>query len=134
MIRFLFLTAIFISLSGCAGMLKSSFAKKYEPLGVSTGDIESVDRQSTVYYGDYQRTASQKFGVNDQMLQTQVTAQMTKITNIFCTCVKKLGDKCQSAPNGLTGSDKEIWIKGNGAAEALTLIQKSQVDAASCPG
>lgn len=134
MLKFLVIVTAIVLFSGCAGLMKSNFAKKYEPMGVAASDIEAVDRQSSVYYGDYQRTASQKYGLNDQMLQTQVNAQMTKITNIFCTCVKKLGEKCQAAPNGLSSADKEIWVKGNGAAEALSLIQKSQVDPLSCQG
>lgn len=121
-----------VGFSGCASMMKSNFAKKYEPMGVSAADIESVDRQSSIYYGDYQRTASQKVGLNDQMLQTQVTAQMNKLTNIFCACVKKLGDKCQAPPTNLSSTEKDVWVKGNGAAEALALIQKSQMDPLSC--
>lgn len=121
------------SITGCASLMKSNFAKGAETKGISAADVELVDRQSMTYYGDYQRTASQKIGLNDQMLQTQVTAQMNKITNIFCTCVKKLGEKCQNNPDGLSASDKDLWVKGNGAAEALSLIQKSQVDPLSCP-
>ncbi len=135
MIRLFILSLIAVAFTGCASMqsmMKSSFAKKAETMGVSAADIEAVDRQSSVYYGDYQRTASQKVGVNDQMLQTQVNAQMTKLTNIFCACVKKLGDKCQTNPAGLSSSDKDAWVEGNGAAEALSLIQKSQVDPLSC--
>lgn len=119
-------------LAGCASLTKSSFAKRAETQGISAADIEAVDRQSAIYYGDYQRTANQKIGVNAQMLQTQVTAQTTKMTGIFCACVKKLGDKCQGNPDGLAGSDKDVWVKGNGAAEALSLIQRSPVDALSC--
>lgn len=119
-------------LAGCASLTQSSFAKKSAAQGVSAADIEAVDKQSAIYYGDYQRTANQKFGVNPQMLQTQITAQTTKITSIFCACVKKLGDKCQGNPEGLTGANKDVWVKGNGAAEALSLIQRSPVDALSC--
>ncbi|HRO68266.1 MAG TPA: hypothetical protein PL182_11925 [Pseudobdellovibrionaceae bacterium] len=119
-------------LAGCASLTKSSFAKRAEAQGISAADIEAVDKQSAVYYGDYQRTSNQKFGVNPQMLQTQITAQTTKITGIFCACVKKLGEKCQGNPAGLSGADKDVWVKGNGAAEALSLIQRSPVDALSC--
>ncbi|RYZ86425.1 MAG: hypothetical protein EOP04_13915 [Proteobacteria bacterium] len=136
MIKLLTLFVATLSFTACASMqnmMKSNFAKKAETLGIAATDVEAVDRQSQVYYGDYQRTASQKVGLNDQMLQTQVNAQMTKITNIFCGCVKKLGDKCQANPAGMSGTDKDMWVKGNGAAEALSLIQKSNVDAMSCP-
>lgn len=129
----LLLILVGINFFSCAGMLKSDFAKRSEESGISASDIEAVDKQSMIYYGDYQRTSSQTVGLNDQMLQTQVSAQMNKITNIFCTCVKKLADKCQSNPKGLTNSEKEIWIKGNGAAEALSLIQRSKADPLSCP-
>lgn len=129
------LTVLTIAFTGCASMqnmMKSNFAKKAETLGISAADVEAVDKQSSIYYGDYQRTASQKTGLNDQMLQTQVNAQMTKLTNIFCACVKKLSDKCQANPAGFSAADKDAWVKGNGAAEALSLIQKSQVDPLGC--
>ncbi len=122
-----------ILFSGCASMMKSNFAKKAEAKGISQEDINLVDSQSVVFYGDYQRASAQGNRVNAQQLQTLVSAQMSKITNIYCTCVKKLGDKCQANGSGLAAVEKDMWVKGNGAAEALELIQRSPADPMACP-
>lgn len=131
----IFLLIGMILITGCATLQdlnKSSFAKKAETLGIIEADVQAVDRQSNTYYHDYQRTASQQYGLNEQMLQTQINAQMNKLNNIFCACVKKLGDKCQANPAGMNNTDKDLWVKGNGAAEAISLIQRSRVDPLAC--
>ncbi len=50
---------------------------------------------------------------------TEKVGAENRVRNIFCNCIKKLGQKCQKKPDGLTGEDRVLWAKSNGAEWAL---------------
>jgi hypothetical protein len=54
-----------------------------------------------------------------------------RLRSIFCSCIKKLGDKCRQKSDGLTGADKDLWIKANAVDMAFASQESSLSSSAS---
>jgi hypothetical protein len=101
-------------LAGCA----TTYRKNMESRGYVPGEIDEVDKQQTEFYNElfyYQ----QGIGKHNT---AQAAATQTKITGIYCACVKKLGEKCQKSGQGLAAADHSVWVKGNAAEGALATM------------
>jgi len=53
------------------------------------------------------------------MVNTQNSQVEQQLRNVFCNCVKKLGDKCREKPDSLNEQEKQLWAKSNAAEMAL---------------
>lgn len=99
--------------TGCAGaQLKSDWKERR---GYSDADIAAIEYQSQGYKVLMMQSGATSNAFNSApMIQTD-----NRLRAIFCSCVKKLGQKCREKSDGLAAQDKELWIKANAVDMAI---------------
>ena len=99
-------------LSGCAGQaLKAEWTQR----GYTDAEIAEVGP----YQKSYMEILSQGTVNSNQFNTTEKVNAENRVRTIFCACAKKLKEKCQKKPDGLTGEDRTLCAKANGAESAL---------------
>ncbi len=84
--------------------------------GYSDGDIDLIRRQFREYSSQMVAATQSSNAFNT----APVTETRNRLRNIFCACAKKLGDKCRQKPDGISPSDKTLWVKANAVDMAMT--------------
>lgn len=111
--NYLLLTVFGFSLLGCAGAaIKKEFLEKR---GYSQEDIKEIETQRQPYVDILAkgRVASNAFNT------TEKVAAEGRVKAVFCSCYKKLGEKCTQKADGLSKDDHVLWVKSNAAEMAL---------------
>lgn len=98
--------------SGCSNL---ALKKEWQERGYTESEINTIEPYRKSYMNMLgSGGAGSTFGSSLENGENQ-----KRVRNIFCSCVKKLDTKCQKKPEGLTGSDLDLWAKANAAEMAL---------------
>ena len=113
--------------------LKKEWAEKR---GYSKDDMALIQETKADYYLEYQAAKKESSPQNS----APIHRVEDKFVKIFCSCYKKLGDKCRQKPEGLSGSDRALWAKANSIDWVLLtehnpfeLKPERKIDPAECP-
>lgn len=108
------IVSIFIglALAACSSM---SLRNQWSTKGYSADDIREIQR----YEGGYLDILSRGTAFSNGFDSSERVSAENRIRGIFCSCFKKLGEKCRTKPDGLTDDDKILWAKSNAADSAL---------------
>lgn len=103
--KLIFILSICLLVNGCAGAaLKSEWKEKR---GYADSDIEEIMKQSKDYLS-MQAKAQAASSAFDRSHETEANS---RLKNIFCACVKKMGASCRSKEG--SGIDRTLWVKAN---------------------
>lgn len=107
------LLSVLIVLVGCASTsVRSDWKQK-------RGYSDEHFKEFSSHSDTYMRMIARGGVAGNAFNSTEKVAAEGRVRNIFCACVKKLGDRCRQNPDGLAPADRELWAKSNGAEMAL---------------
>lgn len=100
-------------ITGCAGMaMKNEFEKQR---GYTPEHMAEIEK----YRHEYSQILAKGRVHSNAFNATEKVNADNRIKAIFCKCQSKLGEKCRQKPDQLTGEDRILWAKSNGAEYAL---------------
>ena len=118
-IRVTLLSLMVIAILGCAGAkLKTEMA---ELRGYSTSEIDEIMSQMDTYK---RRLFAARQATNAFDSGRERTEE-SNLKGLWCNCWKKLQKKCRQRPEGLTGDDRELWLKANAVEMAFASLETS---------
>lgn len=103
---------------GCASHTK----KMWQDRGYSEAEVKEIEPYTKEYIDILAKGSSQSNAFNS----TPKAQSDNRVRSIFCSCVKKLGKKCQQRPVDLKGDDRTLWAKSNAAESALKAISQAE--------
>jgi hypothetical protein len=103
---------------GCASHTK----KMWQDRGYSEAEVKEIEPYTKQYIDLLAQGSSQANAFNT----TPKAQSESRVRSIFCTCVKKLGKKCQQRPVDLKGDDRVLWAKSNASESALKAISQAE--------
>jgi|GEM_PF-3167232 len=108
------LIVISLILAGCASQ---QLQKEWQARGYTESDKALI----MPHFDQYTRqlAAAKTASGNVFMAASQNSGVEQNLQNVFCNCVKKLGDKCRKPSAEVGETDKQLWAKSNGAEMAL---------------
>jgi hypothetical protein len=129
----LLLLAGLLSLTSCAGaQLQSDWKEKR---GYSDADVQLIMDQ----YKEYNMMMSSAQVSSNAFNSTPIVEAKGRLKNVFCACVKKIGEKCRKKPESLTSDEKVLWVKANavdmayiGKSASFEVSQNPVIDTAEC--
>jgi len=103
--------------SGCASHVQKIWGAR----GYSKSEIDEFRPYSSEYIRVLARgsTNSNSFDASHEIQSEK------RIRAIYCSCVKKLGPRCQQRPVDLKGDDRVLWAKANGAESSLMAMAQA---------
>ena len=78
---------------------------------------------------DYKRTLIVGRTSSNAFNSTPYSDAKNRLKAIFCSCAKKLGEKCRQRSDNLSASDKALWLKAN-AVDMAFASQETSLDTA----
>lgn len=101
-------------LTGCAG---AQLGKEWKE---KRGYTDQEIAETRTYHEEYVHLLAQARVQSNSFNTTEKVNAENRLKTIWCSCVKKLGPKCQQKPTSLLGDDRVLWAKANAAEMSLT--------------